>query len=138
MLMGVGGLITGIVLCFVMNTVAFMFFVFPAALGFAGGALVLWGARRSRLQIDASGFTWAGFFGTERSVRWDQLQQIVPPTPGYPRLIAFALLRDGSWVPVEALWEPPTLPSVMGGGPDHADVHDALVAAHRTWLAGYR
>lgn len=134
MLIGVGTAITAVVLTLVLGEAGFLALLIPAVLALGGGAFVLWGARRSRLRIDAAGFRWAGLVGAEQSVRWEQLQRIAPPTPGDRRLVAFALLHDGTAVPVRALWEPATVPSVLSGGPDHPAVQHALVTAHQQWL----
>lgn len=138
MLVGVLAAIAAVVLSLVMETAGFLALLIPAALALGGGAFVLWGARRSRLRIDADGFTWAGFVGAQRAVRWQVLERLVPPAPGDRRLVATALLRDGSRVPVRALWEPATVPSALSGGPDHSQVQNALLSAHRQWLAGNR
>lgn len=138
MVIGVLGAIAAVVLSLVMETFGFLALLIPAALALGGGAFVLWGAHRSRLSIDADGFVWAGFVGAQRSVRWQLLERLVPPAPGDRRLVATALLRDGSQVPVRALWEPATFPAALSGGPDHSEVQNALISAHRRWLAGYR
>ena len=140
MVMGVGVLtaVAAVVLSLVVGTAGFLALLIPAVLALGGGAFVLWGALRSRLRIDAEGFVWAGFVGAERSVRWPMLERLVPPAPGDHRLVATALLRDGTQVPVRALWQPVTFPSALSGGPDHSEVARALVAAHRQWLAGRR
>lgn len=138
MLMGVLAAIAALVLSLVLETFLFLGLLIPAALGLGGGAFVLWGARRARLRIDADGFVWAGFLGAQHSVRWQSLDRLLPPTPGDSRLVATALLRDGTSVPVRALWDPPTFPSVLSGGPDHSEVQDALLSAHRRWTAAHR
>lgn len=138
MLIGVGAAVTAVVLTLVLGEAGFLALFIPALLALGGGAFVLWGARRARLRIDAQGFTWAGFVGAQQAVRWEQLQRIAPPSPGDPRLVALALLHDGTVVPVRALWEPPTLPSSLSGGPDHAAVQRALISAHQQWLAPRR
>ena len=139
LVMGIGvlGAVAAVVLALVLEP-GFLILLIPAALGVGGGAFVLWGARRSRLRIDAEGFVWSGFVGPQRSVRWQMLERLVPPAPGDRRLVATALLRDGTQVPVRALWEPATFPSSLSGGPDHSAVQDALLSAHRGWLAGHR
>ncbi|MDN5901421.1 MAG: hypothetical protein L0H74_15330 [Brachybacterium sp.] len=138
MLVGILAAIAAVVLSLVLETAGFLALLIPAALALGGGAFVLWGARRSRLRIDADGFVWAGFIGAQRSVRWQVLEQLVPPAPGDRRLVTTALLRDGSRVPVRALWEPATVPSASSGGADHSEVQNALLSAHRRWLAGNR
>lgn len=138
MVIGILAAIAALVLSFVLETIGFLFLLIPAALALGGGAFVLWGARRSRLRIDADGFVWAGFVGAQRSVRWQMLERLVPPAPGDPRLVATALLRDGTPVAVRALWAPATFPASLGGGQDHSEVQNALIAAHRHWLAGQR
>lgn len=138
MVIGVLAGIAAIVLSVVMETAGFLALFIPAALALGGGAFILRGARRSRMHIDSTGFTWAGFLGQQQSVRWDALHRIAPPTSGDRRLVALALLRDGTTVPVRALWEPPTLPSALTVGPNHAEVYGTLVTAHQRWLAARR
>lgn len=138
MVVGVLAAIAAVVLSLVMETAGFLALLVPAVLALGGGSFVLWGARRSRLRIDADGFVWAGFVGAQRSVRWQLLERLVPPAPGDQRLVATALLREGTQVPVRALWVPATFPSMLSGGPDHSEVQNALVSAHRQWLAAHR
>lgn len=138
MVLGVLAAIAAVVLSLVLESPGFLALLIPAALALGGGGVVLRGALRSRLRIDADGFVWAGFLGAERSVRWQSLERLLPPTPGGRRLVAIALLRDGALVPVHALWEPPLLPSALGGGPDHAAVQHALLSAHQRWIAAHR
>lgn len=138
MLFGVLAALTAVILSLAMQTAGFLLLLVPAAFGVGAGAFVLRGARRSRLRIDAEGFVWAGFVGAERAVRWQELDRLLPPGPGDPRLVATALLRDGTPVPVRALWEPATVPSVLSGGPEHSEMQNALLAAHRHWLAAHR
>lgn len=137
MLIGILAVVAAVVLSLVMGTAGFLALLIPAALALGGGAFILWGARRSRLRIDADGFVWAGFVGAQRSVRWQSLERLMPPTPGDRRLVAIALLRDGTRVPVHALWEPATFPSVLSGGPDHSEVQNALLSAHQRWIAAH-
>lgn len=134
MVIGVLAVIAAVVLSVVMETAGFLALLIPAVLALGGGAFVLWGARRSRLRIDADGFDWAGFVGARHAVRWQMLERLEPPAPGDPRLVATALLRDGTRVPVRALWEPATFPSALSGGPDRSAVLGALISAHRQWL----
>jgi len=138
MLIGVAAAVAAVVLTFALGHAGFLGLLVPAVLALGGGALVLRGALRSRLRIDAQGFRWAGFFGPERSVPWERLQRIAPPASGDPRLVALAQLHDGTTVPVRAVWEPATLASSLSGGPDHTAVQNALISAHRQWLAGRR
>ena len=53
-------------------------------------------------------------------------------------MVAIAQLRDGSQVEVRALWESPTSPAVLLGPPNHSRAQNALLGAHRAWLAGHR
>ena len=146
MVMGVGVLtaVAAVVLSLVVGTAGFLALLIPAVLALGGGAFVLWGALRSRLRIDAEGFVWAGFVGAERSVRWPMLERLVPPAPGDHRLVATALLRDGTQVPC-ALWQPVTFPrpqrrtGSLGGGPRSGRRSPAVArrapvsrSAHRT------
>lgn len=50
-------------------------------------------------------------------------------------MVALAVFRDGTQVPVNALWEPPTAPSALSGNPDRAEVFHALVTGRRQRLA---
>ncbi len=138
MVVGVLAAIAAVVLSLVMETPGFLALLIPAVLALGGGAFVLWGALRSRLRLEKDGFVWAGFVGAQRSVRWQELARLEPPAPGDHRLVATALLRDGTRVPVRALWEPATRPSVLSGAQDHSEVQNALLSAHRRWLAGHR
>lgn len=138
MLIGVLGAIAAVVLSLAMQTAWFLLLLVPAVVAVGAGALLLRGARRACLRIGPDGFTWAGFVGARQTVRWQSLDRLLPPAPGDPRLVATALLRDGTPVPVRALWEPPTLPSAFSGGPAHAQVQGALLEAHRRWLAAHR
>lgn len=135
MVIGVLAAIAAVVLSVVVGTAGFLALLIPAALALGGGAFILWGTRRSRLRIDGEGFVWAGFVGAQHSVRWQLLERLVPPTAGERALVATALLRDGSQVPVRALWEPATLPVALRGGPEHSEVLSALITAHRSWHA---
>lgn len=137
MVIGAFTAVSAIVLSFVMHTPWFLILFLPGAMAIGGGALVLRGARRSQMRIDAAGFTWAGFFGAQRSVRWTELDRIMPPTPDDRLLVGFALLRDGRWIPVRAVWEPAAWP-VMWRAPHVAPVYHALIAAHQEWLARHR
>lgn len=138
MLIGIGAGITAIILTIVLGAAGFLALFIPAALALAGGAFVLRGALRSRLQIDADGFTWCGFLGAERSLRWEQLHRLLPPPSGSSRTVAIAELRDRSRIEVRALWESPTSPASLLGAADHSTAQNALLAAHREWLAGRR
>lgn len=138
MVIGICAAIAAVVLSLVMETAAFLALLIPAVLALGGGAFVLWGARRSRLRIDAEGFVWAGFVGAQRAVRWQMVQRLMPPAPEDPRLVAMVLLRDGTQVPLQALWEPATFPVSLAGGADHSAAQNALIAAHRQWLATHR
>ncbi|MFC7458793.1 hypothetical protein ACFQS2_16500 [Brachybacterium sp. GCM10030267] len=135
MLIGVAAGIAAIVLALALEALPFLVLFVPAALAVGGGAFVLWGARRSRLLIDETGFTWAGFVGRQHAVRWDTLHRLLPPPPGASRVVAIAELRDGSSVEVRALWDSPTSPSALLGASDHSAARDALIAAHREWLS---
>ncbi len=104
----------------------------------APAPFLLRGARSSRLQIDPEGFTWCGFVGAEQSLRWQEIHQLLPPPPTSRRVVAIAQLRDGRQVEVRALWESPTSPAVLLGRPDHSRAQNALLGAHRAWLAGHR
>lgn len=137
-LIGVAALLAGVVLSVVMETAWFMMFLLPAAMGIGAGLFLLRGARRSRLQIDPEGFTWCGFVGAEQSLRWQEIHQLLPPPPTSRRVVAIAQLRDGRQVEVRALWESPTSPAVLLGRPDHSRAQNALLGAHRAWLAGHR
>ena len=135
MIIGIGALVTAIVLSVVLETAGFLALLIPAALALGGGAFILRGARRSRLEITADGFVWGGFIGAEHTLRWDQVHRILPAPPGASRVAALAPLRDGSTTEVRALWVPPTSPLSLMGGVNHREDYQALVNAHRQWLA---
>ena len=137
-LIGVAALLAGVVLSIVLETAWFLMFLIPAAMGIGAGLLLLRGARRSRLQIDPEGVTWCGFAGAEQSLRWQEIHQLLPPPPASRRVVAIAQLRDGRQVEVRALWESPTSPAVLLGPSDHSRAQNALLGAHRAWLAGHR
>lgn len=137
-LLGVGAGITAIVLSIVLQNPAYLGLFFPAVLALGGGAFVMWGARRSRLQVDEHGATWSGFVGAKQSLRWDQVHRLLPPPAGTSRTVAIAQLRDGSRLEVRALWESPTSPGSLMGATDHSEAQNALLAAHRGWLAAHR
>lgn len=138
MLIGVGAAITAVVLAIALEAPAFLALFVPAVLALGGGAFILWGAHRSRLRIDGRGFSWCGFVGREQSVRWEQLHQLLPPPPDATRTAAIAQLRDGDRVEVRALWKSATSPASLLGGSDHSEAQNALLAAHRAWLAERR
>ncbi|MFW6600285.1 hypothetical protein ACQBAU_09740 [Propionibacteriaceae bacterium Y2011] len=138
MVIGVGALVTAVVLSVVMETPGFLALLIPAALALGGGAFIVWMARRARLQIDAEGFTWCGFFGPEQSLGWARVHRLLPPPPGAKRMAALAQLRDNSVVEVRALWQSPTSPLTLLGATDHRAEFEALVTAHRAWLARQR
>lgn len=138
MLIGVGAAITGVVLAVVLEVPLFLLFVALGAAVVTAGFLVQRMGRRARLEFTADGFTWCGFLGSERSLRWEQVHRILPPPPGAPRVAALAQLRDGSVQEVRAVWESGTSPSVLAGGSDHAPARAALITAHQAWLAGRR
>ncbi|WP_243733760.1 hypothetical protein [Brachybacterium sp. AG952] len=137
-LIGVAALLAGVVLSIVLETAWFLMFLIPAAMGIGAGLLLLRGARRSRLQIDPEGVTWCGFVGAEQSLRWQEIHQLLLPPPASRRVVAIAQLRDGRQVEVRALWESPTSPAVLLGSSDHSRAQNALLGAHRAWLAGHR
>lgn len=134
LVIGVGAAVTAVVLSVVLDAPGFLALFIPAALAFAGGALILWMARRARLEITEAGFTWCGFFAAEQSLHWSQVYQILPPPPGASRVAAVARLRDGSMVEVRAVWASPTSPVALLGGSDHSAECGALITAHKQWL----
>lgn len=138
LLIGLGAAVTAVILSIVMQTAWFLMLFIPAVLGIAGGLLILWLARRARLEIDAEGFRWCGFAGPERSVRWEELHQLLPPPAGRPRIVAVAQLRDGGQVEIEAVWQTTRALSAFYGSSDHRRAQDALRGAHQAWLAGRR
>lgn len=135
MLIGLGAAVTAIVLSVVIETPGFLALLIPAALALGGGAFILRGARRSRLEIGPDGITWAGFVGAEQSLRWEQVYRILPPPPAASRVAALAQLRDGSTVEVRALWQSPTSPAALLGATSHRAECAAMINAHRTWLS---
>lgn len=138
LLIGLAGGLAAIILSAVLGTAWFLMLLIPAAMAIGGGLFILRGARRSRLQIDADGFTWCGVVGAEQTLRWEQVHRLLPPPPANRRTVTIAQLRDGRQIEVRALWESPTSPAVLLGPPDHRRAQDALLDAHRAWLAGRR
>jgi hypothetical protein len=138
LLIGLAAVLAAIILSAALGTAWFLMLLIPAALAIGGGQFILRGARRSRLQIDADGFTWCGFVGAEQTLRWEQVHQLLPPPPASRRTVTIAQLRDGRQVEVQALWEPPTSPAAVLGPQDHSRAQNALLDAHRAWLAGRR
>jgi hypothetical protein len=137
-LIGIAAAIAAVVLSLALGTAWFLLLLLPAALGIGGGLFVLLIARRARLQIDAEGFTWCGWLGAEQSLRWEQVRELLPPRPGDAQLVAVARLHDGREVPVRAVWNSPTSPTALLSAPDHGAAQDALLRAHRAWLAARR
>lgn len=137
MLLGVAAGVSGVVLAIVLGTAWFLLFLLVGAGALAAGLMLLVCGRRSRLEITAEGFTWCGFFGPARSLRWEQVHRIAPPPPAARRVAALAELRDGRVAEVRTVWESPTSPAVLlGAASDHRRELAALVSAHRDWLAG--
>lgn len=138
MVIGVVTALSAVVLSVALGSAWFLCMLIPAALALGGGLLILWTSRRSRLTIDDHGFTWCGAFGAPSSLAWEQVHQLLPPPAGDPRLVLIVQLRDGTRVPVRAMWAPPTSPSSLLGSADHSAAQNALLAAHRHWLAAHR
>lgn len=137
-LIGLGAALTAVILPFVLGTAWFLMLLLPALLGIGAGLFILWMARRARLQIDARGFTWCGFVGAEHSLRWEELDRLLPPGESSSRVVAVAQLRDGRQLEVEALWNSATAPAALFDAQDHSRARNALLGAHRAWLAGRR
>lgn len=137
MLIGLGAGITAIVLMITLEPMFVLLFM-PALFALTAGALLIIGARRARLLIDADGFRWRGAIGAEQSVSWHELEQLLPPPPGTRRGVAIAQLRDGRRIDVRATWESPTSPAVLLGVGNQGRAQQALLAGHRSWLAGHR
>lgn len=134
MLMGVGVLVTMIVLWFVLDTSAVLFFLMPAALGIGSGLFLLRMARKGRLEIAADGFTWCGYIGPDRTVRWQDLHRIRPPRHHGGRNVALLQFRVGREEDLVALWVGPTDPSVVTGTLDLSSVRTQLIQAHQQFL----
>lgn len=137
-LIGLAAAVVAVILALTTHATAFLALFIPAVLAMAAGSYIFWGARRSRLAVDGAGFTWAGFFGREHSVRWEQLHHFAPPPPGDRRGVLTAVLRDGAPVPVRSVWVPPQAIAVLGTTPDLAVIQQTLFDGHRRWLAGHR
>ena len=122
MLIGVGvaALVAVVILGFVVEP---WLFSIPLSTGPAvrRWGINLWMGRRARLEIDPDGFLWCGFLGSPRSLGWrDVRRQILLPPPGARRrLAAIALLYDGRYVDIDALWQSPTSPVNLDGAVDH-------------------
>lgn len=134
--LGVVALVAVVVLGLVLEPWIFSFLFAPALL-FAGGGLNLWMGRRARLEIRPDGVVWCGFVGGARFLPWSQVHQILLPPPGARRrLAAVALLNDGRYVDIDALWLSPTSPATLLGTPDHREAQRLLIDGHRAFLAG--
>lgn len=106
-LIGIAAGLAAIILSVALGTAWFLLLFLPALMGTGAGAFLFWAARRARMEIDAEGFRWSAFAGSEQSVRWEQLHRLLPPPPGRPRTVAIAQLGDGRQVAVEAVWRGP-------------------------------
>lgn len=137
-LIGIGAGITAIVLTWVLESAAFLMLFLPALLAIGAGAFILWAVQRSGLRIDAEGFSWCGALKPAQSLRWEQIHQLLPPPPASPRTVVVAQLRDGRQVEVRAIWESPTSPASLLSPADHSKAQNALLSAHRAWLAAHR
>ncbi len=137
-LIGIAAGIAAIILSIVMETAWFLMLLMPALLGIGGGLFILWTTRRARLEIDADGFTWCGFIGAAQSLRWEEVHRLLPPPTGSPRTVVIAQLHDGRRVEVRTLWNSPTTPAALFSVQDHRRAQNALLGAHRAWLAGRR
>lgn len=133
--MGVAALVAVVILGFVVEPWLFSFLFAPVLL-FVGGGINLWMGRRARLEIHPDGFLWCGFLGSPRSLGWRDVRQILLPPPGARRrLAAIALLYDGRYVDIDALWQSPTSPVNLAGAVDHRQAQQLLIDGHRTYLA---
>ncbi|HEX7350658.1 PH domain-containing protein [Brachybacterium sp.] len=137
-LIGIGGALTAVILSIAMQTAWFLMLFIPALLGVGGGLFILWIARRARLVIDDDGFRWCGFLGAEQSLRWEQVHQLLPPPANQKQTVLVAQLHDRRQVPVRALWTSQTSPAALLGAADHSEAQNALLDAHRAWLAARR
>ncbi|GAB3474420.1 hypothetical protein [Nocardiopsis coralliicola] len=133
--MGAAALVAVVILAFAVEP-WLLSFLFAPVLLFLGGGINLWVGRRARLEVRPDGFLWCGFVGRPRSLAWRDVRQIlVPPAGARRRLAAVALLYDGRYVDIEALWQSPTSPAALAGAGDHRQVQQLLIDGHRAYLA---
>ena len=139
MLMGVLAAIAAVALSILAETVWFLALFIPAALALGGGLFILWGARRSRLEITPQQLIWCGFIGSEKRLDWAQIAQISPPPAGSShRVAAIAHLVSGQATEIRALWESSTSPGPLAGVSDHSRALHLMIQGHQAFLAQQR
>ncbi|MFT0137965.1 hypothetical protein ACEK07_12470 [Alcanivoracaceae bacterium MT1] len=111
--------------------------LFAPLLLLAGAAVNFWMGRRSRLEVRPEKLVWCGPVGRRRELAWRDVQQVFLPAAGEsPRLVTVMLLRDGSRVDVEALWEPRTSPLTFAVAPDHRRAQQLIFDGFRQYGEG--